>query len=233
MATDNPHQNVTFPSNGHQAHGYLVTPESGSGPGLIVIQEWWGLTDHIADVSNRFAAEGFTVLAPDLFGGHTTHDSGEAGRMMQELPVEQAVRDLSGGVDWLLGQDAVTSGKVGVVGYCMGGGFAVQLGARKGGQVGATVAYYGVIQGDVPDLSGIGGPVQGHYAEDDEYAPADKARALGEAIREQAGVDAEIFVYAGTGHAFFNDENLLGTYDAGAAATAWSRTLDFLKANVS
>ncbi len=81
--TQNPHQNVSFPSGDATAHGYLAVPESGSGPGLVVIQEWWGLTEHIKDVTDRFAAEGFVALAPDLFGGPTTHDSDEAGQLMQ------------------------------------------------------------------------------------------------------------------------------------------------------
>src|SRR5437899_774078 len=113
---DNPRQNVTFPSNGHTAHGYLATPPSGSGPGVIVIQEWWGLTDHIADVADRLAAEGFVALAPDLYGGTTTHDADEAGTLMMALPVEQAARDLGGAVDYLLGLDACTSAGVGAIG---------------------------------------------------------------------------------------------------------------------
>ncbi|MEL7209674.1 MAG: dienelactone hydrolase family protein, partial [Actinomycetota bacterium] len=104
---DNPRQNVTFPSNGGEAHGYLAVPESGSGPGVIVIQEWWGLTEHVVDVVDRFATEGFVALAPDLYGGTTTHDAEEAGRLMSELPVEQAARDLMGAVDHLLAMDAV------------------------------------------------------------------------------------------------------------------------------
>ena len=84
VVTENPVQNVTFPSNGGTAHGYLAVPESGSGPGLVIIQEWWGLTTHIKDVTDRFAAEGFVALAPDLFGGATTHDSDEAGTLMSE-----------------------------------------------------------------------------------------------------------------------------------------------------
>src|SRR5579875_1166175 len=95
-AMTNPRQNVTFPSNGGEAHGYLRKPESGSGPGLVVIQEWWGLDDHMADLVDRFAAEGFVTLAPDLFGGRVAHDSDEAGKLLQELPVEQAAKDLGG-----------------------------------------------------------------------------------------------------------------------------------------
>src|SRR3954453_1757571 len=115
--TENPRQNVTFPSNGGTAHGYLATPESGSGPGVIVIQEWWGLTDHIVGITDRLAAEGFVALAPDLFGGKTTHDADEAGEMLSQLPVDQAAKDLAGAVDYLLGHEAVTSTKVGAVGF--------------------------------------------------------------------------------------------------------------------
>ena len=96
MTEQTPYQNVTFPSNGGTAHGYLAVPDSGSGPGLIVVQEWWGLTDHIADVTNRFAREGFVALAPDLYGGRTTHDAGEAAALMNELPPDKAVTELSG-----------------------------------------------------------------------------------------------------------------------------------------
>ena len=96
MAVRTPHQNVAFESSGTQAHGYLALPESGKGPGVIVIQEWWGLTDHIRDVADRLAARGFVALAPDLFGGSITHDSEEAGRMMSELPEEKGAELLAG-----------------------------------------------------------------------------------------------------------------------------------------
>ena len=212
MTEQTPYQNVTFPSNGETAHGYLAVPEGGSGPGLIVIQEWWGLTDHIADVSNRFAREGFVVLAPDLFGGHTTHDEEEAGRLMGQLDPAKAVQELSGAVDYLLAQPSVTSDAVGVVGFCMGGGFVLHLAARAGGKVAAAVVFYGFIQGD--DFSGIQAPVQAHFGEQDQMIPADQARTGLENIRTQAGVPVEVHFYP-AGHAFFNDENLIGTYDAG------------------
>ena len=139
--TENPRQNVTFPRNGTQAHGYLAVPPGGSGPGVIVVQEWWGLDDHIVDICDRFAAEGFVALAPDLMGGRVAHDSDEAGEMMQKLPAEQAARDLGGAVDYLLGQDSVTSSTVGVVGFCMGGGFALMLAAQQGDRVTAAVPF--------------------------------------------------------------------------------------------
>ena len=117
--TENPRQNVTFPSNGGTAHGYLATPAGGSGPGVIVIQEWWGLTDHVVSIADRLAAEGFVALAPDLFGGKTTHDADEAGNLLMSLPVDEAARDLAGAVDHLLGNDACTSETVGAIGFCM------------------------------------------------------------------------------------------------------------------
>ncbi len=225
--TDNPVQNVTFPSNGGTAHGYLALPEAGRGPGLVVIQEWWGLTGHITDVSDRFAAEGFVALAPDLFGGATTHDSDEAGRLMSELPVDGAARDLAGAVDFLLGHEAVTSSRVGAVGFCMGGGFVLVLAAQQGDRIGAAVPFYGVLKEDYPDLSGLTAPVLGHFGEQDAFTTPDAARALAERIERESGT-APQFLFYPAGHAFFNDEDHLGTYDAEQARLAWGRTTAFL-----
>lgn len=225
--TDNPAQNVTFASNGGHVHGYLALPPAGTGPGLIVIQEWWGLTSHIVDVSDRFAAEGYVVLAPDLFGGATTHDKDEAESLMQQLPVEQAARDLSGAVDYLLAHDAVTSERLGAVGFCMGGGFVLVLAAQHGATIAAAVPFYGVLQEPV-DFSGMDAEVLGHYGEQDDSIPAEAARELAERIHAESGRPAEFLFYP-AGHAFFNDTNLLGTYDEESARTAWVRTLEFLR----
>ena len=227
----NPRQNVTFPSNGNEAHGYLVTPESGSGPGLVVIQEWWGLDEHMADLVDRFAAEGFVALAPDLFGGTVAHDSDEAGKLLQELPVDRAARDLSGAVDYLLGLDAVTSSTVGTVGYCMGGGFVLLLAANEGSKIGAAVPFYGVGPG-VPDTyRSVTAPIQGHYAEQDEMYPVAEAHKQEEQIRAESSGSVEFFYYP-AGHAFHNDRDKMGTYDKDSADLAWNRTLEFLRANV-
>jgi carboxymethylenebutenolidase len=220
-------QNVTFAGNGGTAHGYLALPASGRGPGVVVIQEWWGLTTHMTDVTDRLAAEGFVALAPDLFGGATTHDGDEAGRLMQELPVDGAAHDLGGAVDFLLGHEAVTSSTVGAVGFCMGGGFVLVLAAQQGDRIGAAVPFYGVLKEDYPDLSGLTAPVLGHFGTEDGFTTPDAARALAERIEKESGVRPEIFFYP-AGHAFFNDENLLGTYDEEQAALAWRRTVEFL-----
>ncbi|MDT7549521.1 MAG: carboxymethylenebutenolidase [Actinomycetota bacterium] len=226
--TDNPRQNVTFPSNGSQAHGYLATPASGSGPGVIVIQEWWGLTDHIAGIADRLAGEGFVALAPDLFGGKVAHDADEAMKLLTELPVDRAARDLAGAVDYLLAQESVTSSKAGAIGFCMGGGFVLMLAAQQGDKIGAAVPFYGVGPGVPSTYTGVRAAVQGHYAEQDGMYPVDDARALEKQIREEAGVPVEFFYYP-AGHAFHNDENLMGTYDEKQAKTAWTRAVAFLK----
>ncbi|MFJ9037353.1 dienelactone hydrolase family protein [Streptomyces sp. NPDC102406] len=223
------HQNVTFDSNGTPAHGYLALPPSGSGPGVIVIQEWWGLTDHIADVTDRLAAEGFVALAPDLYGGNVAHDSGEAFRMMQELPVERGVELLSGAVDHLLALPEVTSDSVGAVGFCMGGGFVLYL-AAKDARVSAAVPFYGVIQGDVPDFSRLKAQILGHYGERDEAIPVATLDGLRRTIEEQSGIEADLRVYPAD-HAFFNDGRP-EVYDAESSAKAWSATLDFLHTTV-
>ncbi len=232
MSEDSPAQNTTFASNGGQAHGYLALPASGHGPGVIVIQEWWGLTDHIVGVADRLAAEGFLALAPDLFGGKTAHDSDEAGRLMSELPVEQAAQDLAGAVDYLLGHEAVTSGKVGAVGFCMGGGFVLMLAAQQGDKIGAAVPFYGVGEAVPSQYAGLKAAVQGHYGEQDRLYPVAQARELERQIREESGADVEFFYYP-AGHAFHNDEDLLGSYDPQSATLAWQRTVQFLKQRLS
>ncbi|WP_329124241.1 dienelactone hydrolase family protein [Streptomyces sp. NBC_01465] len=220
------HQNVTFPSAGSTAHGYLALPPAGRGPGVIVIQEWWGLTDHIADVADRLAAEGFVVLAPDLYGGSVAHDSAEAFRMMQELPVARGVELLAGAVDCLLERPEVTSATVASVGFCMGGGFVVQQAAADP-RVSAAVPFYGVIQGELPDFSGLKAQILGHYGEQDSTVPPETLDALAEAIQQQSGVTPDFRLYP-AGHAFFNDDRP-EAYAPGPAAEAWESTLAFLR----
>jgi carboxymethylenebutenolidase len=224
-------QNVTFPSNGGEAHGYLAVPPSGQGPGLIVIQEWWGLTSHIASLTDRFAAEGFVALAPDLYGGSTTHNADEAGELMQKLPPDQAARDLAGAVDFLLGRDDVVGERVGAVGFCMGGAFVLTLATQEGGKIGAAVAFYPV--GPMPDdYAGLQAAVQAHFGEADDFIPISQADELAEKIRSGTGQEPEVHRYP-AGHAFLNDENLLGTHDPGQAGEAWGRAVAFLKQNLA
>jgi carboxymethylenebutenolidase len=226
----NPVQNVTFASNGDKAYGYLALPASGDGPGLIVIQEWWGLTAHMARVADRFAEKGYVALAPDLYGGATTHDEGEALQMLLEIPVDRAARDLRGAVDYLLSRDEVAGETVGVVGFCMGGSFALQLAVQEGGKVAAAVAFYPV--GYMPDdYTGLQAPVLVHIGDEDQINPPTLADDLNEKISADTGNHPEIAHYP-AGHAFVNEEDLLGTFDAEQAAIAWDRTIAFLRAHL-
>ena len=231
MAETTPHQNLTFPSAGGEAHGYLALPPSGKGPGVIVIQEWWGLVDHIRDVADRLAAEGFVALAPDLFGGRITHDGKEAAEMMSKLPEEEGARLLAGAVDYLLGSEAVTSKTVGAIGFCMGGGFVLSLAAQQGEKIGAAVPFYGVGQGVPDSYAGVRAAVQGHYGEQDASYPVEKAKAQAEQIRRESGAEVEYFFYDAP-HAFHNDENPMGNYRPAEAKLAWDRAVAFLKDKV-
>ena len=222
---------VEFPSNGHQAQGYLSVPDSGSGPGVVVIQEWWGLVDHIRDVCDRLAGEGFVALAPDLYHGEQTTEPDEAGKLMMELDIERAARDMSGAVDFLLGHEAVEGDKIGAIGFCMGGGLVLVLAARNGSKVGAVVPFYSAFAGAVPDLSGIEAPVLGHFGEKDASAPPEKARRLEETISQSAGVECTFHIYNDAGHAFFNDARPEAHHPE-HAGRAWERTLQFLRGNL-
>lgn len=231
MAEKTSRQNVTFESAGQTAHGYLAQPPGMTGPGVIVVQEWWGLDDHIVDICDRLAGQGFVALAPDLYGGRITHDGDEAGEMMQALPAEKGAELLGGAVDYLLGADFTASKTLGVIGFCMGGGFALALANQQGDRISACVPFYGVGQAVPNSFSGITAAVQGHYAEKDEMYPVDQAKAQEKQIKAESGADVEYFYYD-AGHAFHNDENNLGTYDAEAARTAWDRAVRFLQHHV-
>lgn len=223
---------VEFPSNGTQGQGYLAVPESGSGPAVVVIQEWWGLVPHIQEVCDRYAAEGFVALAPDLFRGESTTEPDEAGKLMMALNLERAAKDISGAITFLLGHDAVTSGSVGVTGFCMGGGLALVTACAEGERVGACVPFYGVIPwADAqPDWAALTAPVQGHFAENDGMFGPEAVAALQETL-DALGKQAELLVYPGTDHAFFNDTRP-EVHDPEASQLAWSRTLGFLRSHV-
>lgn len=232
MAFKCPHQNVSFPSTEGEAYGYVALPASGEGPGVIVVQEWWGITDHVKDVCDRLAAEGFVALAPDLYGGWVTHDAAEAGQMMTDLPAEEGARLLAGAVDFLLRMDCVTGARVGAIGFCMGGGFVLALAEQQGDRISAAVPFYGVGQAVPGTFAGVKAAVQGHYAEQDTMFPVADARIQEQQIRDEAGVEVEYFYYPAK-HAFHNDQNLAGNYDPEQAKLAWGRAVQFLKDHAS
>ncbi len=142
---------VEFKANGRTANGYLAIPQQGGGPGVIVIQEWWGLVDHIKDVCERFAGEGFVALAPDVYHGKATKSPDEAGKLMMALRIDEAEKDVSGAIQYLLNHEATTGDKVGIVGFCMGGALSLYA-ATRNPKVGACVVFYGIHPNVKPDL---------------------------------------------------------------------------------
>lgn len=218
---------VSFKSNGSMGSGYLA---DGGGPGVIVIQEWWGLVPHIKAVADRFAAEGYTALAPDLYRGEAATEPDEAGKLMMGLALDRAGKDLSGAVDFL--RERTGKKKVGVVGYCMGGGLTLTLACQRPDAVAAAAPFYGVIPWPEaqPDWDAITAVVEGHYAEHDAFASPEAARALEVDLRNR-GKAATFHIYSGTDHAFFNDDRP-DVFNAAAAATAWSRVLELFRANL-
>ncbi|MGH0037495.1 MAG: dienelactone hydrolase family protein [Myxococcota bacterium] len=221
---------IDFESNGDRLSGYLAVPASGRGPGVIVIQEWWGLVDHIRDVCDRLAREGFVALAPDLYRGESTADPDAASRLMMDLEIPRAGRDLSAAVEALLRHAAVDGSKVGAIGFCMGGQLALSAAARDE-RVGAVVDCYGIHPNVEVDATAIRAAVYGVFAENDEFVPPAAAGALEEKLK-QAGVRARFRVYLGVQHAFLNDSRP-DVYDATTANEAWGEILAFLRSELA
>lgn len=221
---------VSFASNGGTTHGYLATPND-SGPGVLVIQEWWGLAPHIKNICDRLAAEGFTALAPDLYHGKTTTSPDEAGRLMMALNIGWAAKDLKGAVAFLLGHKS-TGGKrtVGVVGFCMGGQLALYAACEQL-EIGACVDFYGIHPNVKPNLAGLQAPVLGIFGEEDDSVTPAVVRKL-EADLKKAGKTTDFMIFPNVGHAFFNDTRP-EVYDEESAKKAWQKTCVFLRRHLS
>ena len=214
---------VEFSANGGTESGYLSVPESGSGPGVIVIQEWWGLVDHIKDVCDRFAGEGFVALAPDLYHGQTTKSPDEAGKLMMALRIDEAEKDISGAIQYLLNHEA-TTGKVGVVGFCMGGALALYT-ATKNAAVRACVVFYGGHPKVKPDLPKLQSPVLSISGDRDSSVTPQVVRNLEQQLKS-LGKQVDVIIYPGADHAFFNDTRPT-VFQPEAASDAWRHTIDF------
>jgi carboxymethylenebutenolidase len=216
---------IQFPSNAHQTPGYLAIPE-GNGPfsAVVAIQEWWGLVGHIKDVADRFAAEGFVTLAPDLYHGQIAEEPNEARKLAMALDRNSAIKEISAAVEYLRSIDQVRNSKVGTVGWCMGGGLALSA-AANGADVNAVVCFYGRPL-EVHDTAKLTSPVLGLYGDKDGGNPLSVVQDFDKDL-ERHNVPHHIHVYAGAEHAFFNDER--PAYHPEAAADAWQRTLAWFR----
>jgi carboxymethylenebutenolidase len=214
--------------NGKNADGTLRQPAgTGKAPAIVLIQEYWGINAHVVSLADRLAAEGFLVLAPDLYHGKIAKTAEEAGQMMGALDREQAVEEIGGAIAYL-GAHARSSGKVGIIGFCLGGAFAFTAAALLPG-LSAAVPFYGIPDPSKVDLSKIAIPVQAHFSKTDQWAKPE----LAEAVKKQLDakhVPMELQVYDAA-HAFMNDTRP-EVYDAAAAKVAWGRAVAFLKKNL-
>ena len=222
-------RNVTIDIRGEQVPGIIAIPPSGSGPAVIVVQEWWGLVPHIQNLVGRLAEEGFVALAVDHYRGAETTEPDEARKLMLGLDIAQVAVDLAAAAETLLARDEVEGDDVRVVGFCMGGGLAL-LGPTVSDAICCSVAFYQAMPWPhfSPDWSRYAGKAAlVHLAEHDGPDTVPAVAALGEQI-VAAGGSIAVVDYPGTSHAFFNDARP-EVFDADAAALAWSRTLAFLR----
>ena len=209
--------------------GYLSLPASGHGPGLIVLQEWWGLVPQIRSVCDRLARSGYVALAPDLYRGESTTDPDAAGRLMMELEIERAGRDLGAVVEALLRRPETEGRRIGCVGFCMGGQLALSAACLRS-EFGAVVDYYGVHPRVSLELQNCKAKILGAFAENDEFIPASAVRALGEFL-VRAAVEHDLLTYDGVEHAFLNEARP-DVYDAEMAVRAWRDISTFLEAEL-
>lgn len=213
-----------FSAGATTATGYLAVPERGSGPGVLVLHAWWGLTGVFTDVCDRLAAAGFVAFAPDLYGGQTATTIDAAERLMEQSDFGLQRTIVVAAATYLRAHPAVTGPAIGTIGFSMGANWALQLSTLQPGDVAAVVLFYGI---DPIDLAASRAAYLGHFAEQDDYEPLQSVRALEEQIRS-AGREVTFYVYPATGHWFF-EANRPNAYDAASASLAWQRTIAFLE----
>ena len=218
---------ITFDVNGKATGGYLARPEGGGadGAGIVVVHEWWGLNEHTKDIARRYADEGFTALAPDLYDGTVTADAQEASKLMHALDAERGLEILDATVARLADEDGVDANRIGVTGFCMGGSFALLLACRNR-QIAAAAPFYGDMPSD-DDLARLTAPVLFVGASKDGWITVEKMEGLRDALA-RLGKEGEVKIYEGADHAFFNDTRP-EVYNPEAAADAWQRVVGFFK----
>jgi carboxymethylenebutenolidase len=220
-------QTVTLKSGSEQASGFLVTPEGkGPFPAVVVVPEWWGLVDWVKDQARALAKEGYVALAVDVYRGKSTSSQEEAHQLMMGTPPERVVRDLQAAFAHLQSMPTVRKDRIGAIGWCMGGGYTLQL-ATVEPKLAAAVAYYGLPPTDAAKIAAIRAPVLGNYGAEDKGPSPEQVRAFEEAMKK-AGKTIDLKIYPGAGHAFANVNNPWGGYRKQAADDAWARTTAFL-----
>ena len=219
-------QDVTFKSGADTVSGVLFTPDkAGPAPGVLVIHEWWGLDGWVKDQARALAREGYAALAVDLYRGKVTSNQEEAHQLMMGTPPDRALRDLKAAYAFLQGRSEVRKDRVGVIGWCMGGRYALELATQEPG-LDAVVAYYGAPPTDAAAIARIQAPVLGNFGAEDKGPSPEQVKAFEKAMKD-AGKTVDVKIYEGAGHAFANVNNPWKGYREAAAKDAWSRAVAF------
>jgi carboxymethylenebutenolidase len=220
-------EKVNFPGKACELAAWVVRPQTpGPHPVLLVIQEWWGLNEHIKDIAGRLAREGYMAVAPDLYSRHghkVTTDQGQAAKLMTGLKKEDGVADLLSTLDWVKSQKTARADRIGIIGFCMGGSYALLLPCATK-EIKASVPFYGEIPSEA-QLEKLSCPVLYIWGEKDPWITRPEVDRLAAALK-RFKLPGEIKIYPECGHAFFNDTRS-DVYNPQAAADAWSRTLKF------
>ncbi len=215
-------ESITYPADGVDGMGYLAQPDDDQAhPGVIVIQEWWGLDEHIRDVARRVAGEGFVALAPDLYHGEFATEPDEARKLVMNMNRDQAMKDLSGAVAHLHAMADVKPKRFGCIGFCIGGSLTLAL-AVASPDVAAVAPFYAGMQPPPEQLARIQGEIVAAFGGDDAGIPMDNVQKFEKALAD-GGRMAQVKVYAGAPHSFFNDTR--PSYRADAAQDAWENAL--------
>ncbi len=219
-------KNVSYKSGDETVQGVLYVPAGkGPFPGLVVIHEWWGLNDWVKEQASKLADQGYAALAIDLYRGKVATTPEEAHEFMRGVPEDRASRDLHAAVEFLKSQKNVKKDRIGSIGWCMGGGYSLDV-ALQEPTLTAAVINYGHLATDPEQLKKINAAILGIFGDQDRGIPVDDVKKFEQTLK-QLGKKVEIVIYPNAGHAFENPNNKAG-YRAEDAADAWKRTVDFL-----
>jgi carboxymethylenebutenolidase len=220
-------ETVTYKSGDENVSGFLALPEGGGKhPAIVVIHEWWGLNDQVKEDTQKLAAQGFVALAVDLYRGKVATTADEAHELMRGVPDDRGIRDLEAAFAYLAARPDVKPGKIGSVGWCMGGGWSIKL-AMSEPKLAACAVNYGSLPTEAASIAKIKAPVLGNFGADDRGITPESVRAF-DAAMKAAGKPVDVKIYDGAGHAFENPNNKDG-YRPQAAADAWSRMEGFFQ----
>jgi carboxymethylenebutenolidase len=221
---------IEFETDGASAQGYLARPEGdGPFPGVIVIQEWWGLNENVKDIARRFAAEGFAAFAPDLYHGTVVSEPDQAQKLMMSMDMPRAAQELVKATEYLCHQPYMEGRRIGAIGFCMGGSLAFSL-ACDTPLISAVAPFYGAPPEPIDRVQTMKAPAFIVYAENDGWIGPEVREKVQQALSEH-NKEFDIKVYPGTDHAFFNDTRP-EVYDPVASADAWRRVLELFRANL-